>query len=88
MLHYLEVWLDQHLLWHYHMHETTASAKRLLWAMKHIVGSTWGVVPEVMLCPIRQVVLPKLFFGVECWSTVIGSERLLRSLDQVLGFCA
>ena len=74
MLRYLGVWLDQLLLWHHHIRETTASAKRLLWAMKRIVGLTWGAVLEVMLRLIRQVVLTKLLFGVECWSTVIRSE--------------
>ena len=87
-LRYLGIWFDQHILWHRQVRETTASAKRLLWSLKQIVGSTWGASPEVMLRLIQQVVLPKLFFGVECWSTVIRSERFLRSLDQVLSTSA
>ena len=41
-----------------------------------------------MLRLINQVVLPKLFFGVECWSTIVKSEVLLRALDQFLSTCA
>ena len=38
-----------------------------------------------MLTLVRQVLLPKLFFGVECWATVVRSDRFLHSLDLVLG---
>ena len=34
------------------------------------------------------MVLPKLLFGVECWSTIVKSEVLLRALDQFLSTCA
>ena len=85
---YLGIWFDQHLLWHHHIRESTASAKRLVWSMRKVVGSTWGAAPAVMLKLINQVVLPKLFFGAECWATVVRSERFLRALDQVMSSCA
>ena len=56
--------------------------------MRKIVGKRWGAAPAVMLRLINQVVLPKLFFGVECWSTIVKSEVLLRALDQFLCSCA
>ena len=56
--------------------------------MRKIVGKRWGAAPAVMLRLINQVVLPKLFFGVECWSTIVKSEVLLRVLDQFLSTCA
>ena len=56
--------------------------------MKKIVGERWGASPAVLLKLINQVVLPKLFFGAECWATVVRSERFLRSLDMVLGMGA
>ena len=87
-IRYLGVWFDQHLLWHRHIRETIAGAKRTLWSMHQIVGKRWGAVPEVMLRLIHQVVLPKLFFRSECWCTMVKSERFLRSLDQVLNTCA
>ena len=87
-LKYLGVWFDQGLLWHKQIRETTAGAKRLLWEMKKIVGERWGASPAVLLKLINQVVLPKLFFGAECWATVVRSERFLRSLDMVLGMGA
>ena len=88
VIHYLGIRFDWHLLWHHHFRETTATAKRLLWSMKRVVGKCWGASPVVMLRLINQVVLPKLFFGVECWSTVVKSEVLLRALDQLLSTCA
>ena len=81
---YLGIWFDQHLLWHTHVREATAGARRLLWALRRIVGTRWGASPEVMLTLVRQVLIPKLFFGVECWATVVRSDRFLRSLDLVL----
>ena len=63
-------------------------AKRFLWSMRRIVGQRWGASLTVMLRLINQVVLPKLFFGVECWSTIVKSEVLLRALDQFLHTCA
>ena len=41
-----------------------------------------------MLTLVRQVLLPKLFYGAECWATVVRSDRFLRSIDLVLGQCA
>ena len=87
-LKYLGIWFDQGLLWHKQVRETTAGAKRLLWEMKKIVGERWGASPAVLLKLINQVVLRKLFFGAECWATVVRSERFLRSLDMVLGMGA
>ena len=71
-------------MWHHHVCEATAGAKRLLWSLRRIVGRNWGAAPDVMLRRIQQVVLPKLFYGVECWGTVLWFERFLKSLDQVL----
>ena len=85
---YLGIWSDQHLLWQHHFRGTTAGAKRLLWSMRRIVGTRWGASPAVMLRLINQVVLLKLFFGVECWSTVVKFEVLLHALDQFLSTCA
>ena len=82
---YLGIWFDQHLLWHVQIREATAGARRLLWALRRIVGTRWGASPEVMLTLIRQVMIPKLFFGVESWATVVRSDRFLHSLDLVLG---
>ena len=53
--------------------------------MQRIVGTRWGASPTVMLLLVRQVLIPKLFFGVECWATVVRSDRFLCSLDLVLG---
>ena len=88
VIRYLGVWFDQHLLWHHHIRETTTGAKRLLWSMRRVVGKRWGASPEVMLRLIKQVLLPKLFFGVECWGNVTHSERFLRALDQCLSTSA
>ena len=85
---YLGIWFDQHLLWHTQVREATAGARRLMWELRRIVGTRWGASPAVMLTLIRQVLLPKLFYGVECWATVVRSDRFLRSLDLVLGQCA
>ena len=82
---YLGIWFDQHLLWHTQVRESTAGARRLLWALRRIVGTTWGASPEVMLTLVRQVLIPKMFFGVECWATVVRSDRFLHSFDLVLG---
>ena len=82
---YLGIWFDQHLLWHAQVREATAGARRLLWALRRIVGTRWGASPEVMLTLVRQVLIPKMFFGVECWATVVRSDRFLHSLDLVLG---
>ena len=71
-------------MWHYHVREVTAGAKRLLCSLQCIVGRNWGAVPDVMLRLIQQVVVHKLFYGVECWGTVLWFERFLKSLDQVL----
>ena len=87
-LKYLGVWFDQGLLWHKQIRETTVAAKRLLWELKKIVGEQWGASPAVLLKLIKQVVLPKQFFGAECWATVVRSERFLRLLDMVLGMGA
>ena len=38
VIRYLGVWLDQNLVWHYHVREATAEAKRLLWSLRRIVG--------------------------------------------------
>ena len=37
----LAMWLDQNLVWHYHVHEAIARAKRLLWSLHHTVGRNW-----------------------------------------------
>ena len=83
-IRYLGVWFDANLLWHRHLRETIAGAKRLLWSMRRIVGKRWGAAPKVMLHLIYQVVLARLFYGVECWGTVIRSEQVLRTLDRVM----
>ena len=88
VIRYLGVWFDQHLLWHHHFREMIAGAKRLLWSLRRIVGKRWGASPDVMLRLINQVVLPKLFFGVECWGTAVKSEQFLRQLDQILSTAA
>ena len=62
----------------------TAGAKRLLWSLRRIIGKWGGASPIALLRLINQVVLPKLFFGVECWGTAIKSEQFLRQLDQIL----
>ena len=85
---YLGIWFDQHLLWHTQVREATAGARRLLWELRRIVGTRWGASPAVMLTLVRQVLLPKLFYGAECWATVVRSDRFLRSIDLVLGQCA
>ena len=85
---YLGIWFDQHLLWHTQVREATARALRLLWELRRIVGTRWGASPAVMLTLVRQVLLPKLFYGAECWATVVRSDPFLRSIDLVLGQCA
>ena len=82
---YLGIWFDQHLLWHTQVRESTAGARRLLWALRRIVGTTWGASPEVMLTLVRQVLIPKMFFGVECWATVVRSDRFLALLGSGSG---
>ena len=88
VIRYLGLWLDAHLLWHHHIRESVAGAKRLLWSMRRIVGKRWGAAPGVLLRLIHQVVLARLFYGVECWGTVIRSEQVLKMLDRVLGTSA
>ena len=88
VIRYLGLWLDAHLLWHKHIRESVAGAKRLLWSMRRIVGKRWGAAPGVLLRLIHQVVLARLFYGAECWGTVIRSEQVLRMLDRVLGTSA
>ena len=87
-IRYLGLWLDAHLLWHKHIREAVAGAKRLLWSMRRIVGKRWGAAPGVFLRLIHQVVLTRLFYGAECWGTVIKSEQVLKMLDRVLGISA
>ena len=52
------------------------------------MGRNWGAAPDVMSRLIQQVVLPKMFYGVEYWGTVLRFERFLESLDQVLSVSA
>ena len=59
-----------------------------MWSMRRIVGKRWGAALEVMLRLINQVVLPKLFYGVECWGTFIRSEQMLQTLNRVMSTAA
>ena len=49
VIRYLGMWLDQNLVWHYHVREATARAKRLLWSLRRTMGRNWGAAPDVML---------------------------------------
>ena len=83
-IRYLGVWFDANLLWHKHIREAVAGAKRSMWAMRRVVGKRWVAAPSVMVHLLNQVVLPKLFYGAECWGMVLRSERMLCNIDRTM----
>ena len=81
---YLGVWFDTHQTWHRQILEVTTRARDRLWLLRRLGGRDWGLVPYLFLQPVRGAVLPMLYYGDQCWASVLYSSTRLIALDAVI----
>ena len=80
---YLGVWFDAHLTWHRPIMEATTRVRARLWLLRHLSGREWGLDPYLLLRLVRGAVLPMLYYGAQCWASVLCSSTRLAALDAV-----
>ena len=85
---YLGVWFDAHLTWGRQIREATSRATAHLWLLRRLGGRDWGLDPYLFLRLVRGAVLPMMFYGAQCWASVLGSSTRLAALDSVLAMAA
>ena len=64
--------------------EATTRARAHLWLLRCIDGWDWGLDPYMFLQLVRGAVLPVLYYGTQCWASVICSSTTLATLDAVI----
>ena len=85
---YLGVWFDVHLTWHGQIMEATTQARARLWLLRRLGGRDWGLDPYLFLRLVRGAVLPMLYYGAQCWASVLCSSTRLVALDAVTATAA
>ena len=83
-LKYVGLWYDEHLSWNRHIRESTSRALTRLNNLRKAVRQQWGLSSDVFLQLVHGAILPMMFYGAECWASVLRSETQLRKLDRVL----
>ena len=87
-IRYLGVWFDAHLTWHRQIMEATTRARARLWLLRRLGGRDWGLDPYMFLRLVRGAVLPMLYYGAQCWASVLCSSTKLAALDAVTATAA
>ena len=70
------------------MLEATSRARARLWLLRRLGGRAWGLDPYLFMRLVRGAVLPMLYFGAQCWSSVLCSSTRLAALDAVSALAA
>ena len=70
------------------MHEIVFRAKARLWLLKPLGGWDWGLNPYLFLRVVTGVILPMMFYGAQCWASVLCLSMRLVELDSVLAYAA
>ena len=80
---YLGVILDQKLNWCSHINTKVAKAIKWLAIIKPAINSIYGLSPARMLWIYKQILLPRITYGVIVWghSLTIEQQHTIRSLE-------
>ena len=54
--------------------------------LRKAVRAHWGVQSALFFSLVRGAVLPTLFYGEECWASILQYASALHALDRVLGY--
>ena len=70
------------------MLEATSRARARLWLLQRLGGRNWGLDPYLFVRLVRGAVLPMMYYGAQCWASVLCLSTRLAALDAVLALAA
>ena len=64
--------------------EATTQARARFWLLRRLGGRDWGLDPYLFLQLVKGTALPILYYGAQCWASVLCSSTRLATLDAVI----
>lgn len=87
---FLGVTLDQRLTWNPHLENVLHKAKWALMTSRRLVGSNWGLRPQVVHWLYKMVILPQILYGAIVWwpkAVQRVASQQLASLQRMACLC-